>query len=304
MDPLSQVLGILKPRSYVSAGLDAGGDWAIRFPAPDGIKFNTILRGACWLCVEGDTPRRIESGDCFLLTQGRPFILASRLALEPVEARVIYERAGNDVAVCNGGGDFFLIGGRYTFANNHAHILFGALPPAIHITKDRAQASVLHWSLEQLASEVRDRLPGGALVAEHLAHIMLVQVLRLYLNEQDGTRVGWFFALADQRIGPVLSAMHSDPSRRWTLQELAALARMSRSTFAERFKNIVGSAPLEYLVQWRAFVACSRLRNSKESLMSIAASLGYESPSAFSAAFKRIMQIPPGEYRRANQEAP
>jgi AraC-like DNA-binding protein len=289
---------MLKPRSYVSAGLDAGGDWAIRFPGPDGIKFNTILRGACWLAVDGDTPHRIEQGDCFLLTQGRSFTLTSDLGLEPIEARVIYERAGNDVAVCNRGGDFFLIGGCYRFASNQAHILFGALPPVVHIRKDRAQASVLHWSLEQLAAEVRERLPGGTLVAEHLAHIMLVQVLRLYLEEQDGTRASWLFALADRRIGPVLHAMHADPSHRWTLQDLASLARMSRSTLAEKFKQVVGCAPLKYLAQWRAFVACNRLRQSNDSLASIAVSLGYESPSAFSAAFKRIMQISPGEYRR------
>lgn len=290
---------MLKPRSYLSAGLDAGGEWAIHFAAPDGIKFNTVLRGACWLAVEGEQFHRIGQGDCFLLTQGRPFTLASHPQVEPIAASVIYERAGNDVARCNEGGDFFLIGGRYTFASSQAHVLFGALPAVIHIGRDRAQASVLHWSLEQLAAELRDRQPGGSLVAEHLAHIMLVQVLRLHLEEQGSSRVGWFFALAHPRIGPTLTAMHADPARRWTLQDLAALAHMSRSAFAETFRATVGCAPLEYLTQWRTLMACGRLRNSKESLVSIAASLGYESPSAFGAAFKRIMQVPPGQYRRA-----
>jgi len=297
VDPLSDVLSLLKPRSYISAGLDAGGDWAIRFDAPKGVKFNAIVRGTCWVAVDGDDrPHRLDEGDCFLLTKGRPFVLASDLSVRPIDADPIYSAAANNIATCNGGGSFFLVGGRFDFRGDQAGILFGALPPVVQVRNASAQASVLQWSLTQLAAEVRDPQPAGVLVAEHLAHIMLVQVLRLYLASQNGEGVGWLFALSDKRIGPVVTAMHADPAHRWTLRELATQAGMSRSAFAERFRQVVGATPMEYLTGWRMLVAGDRLR-SGDNLARIAVSLGYESESAFSAAFKRTMLVSPRQYR-------
>ena len=299
MDPLSDVLSLLKPRSYISAGLDAGGAWAIRFPAPDGIKFNAVMRGACWVSVEGDPePQRLEEGDCFLLTRGRPFILTSDLSLRPIDSQPIYAMAGDGIATCNGGGDFFLVGGRFAFSGDHAAALFDALPPVVHVREASNQASVLRWSLDQLATELRARQPGGVLVAEHLAHIMLVQILRLYLTARNGAGVGWIFALSDRKLGAVVSAMHADPAHRWTLPELASLAGMSRSTFAQKFKQVVGASPMDYLTRWRMLVARDKLRNSRDNIASIAISIGYESESAFSTAFKRVMSCSPRQYQR------
>ncbi|TIM51241.1 MAG: helix-turn-helix transcriptional regulator, partial [Mesorhizobium sp.] len=89
------------------------------------------------------------------------------------------------------------------------------------------------------------------LVAQHLAHMMLVQALRLHLAEGLGSGVGWFFALADRQMAAAINAMHDDPAHRWTLQELAERAGMSRSTFALKFKETVGTSPMEYLTNWR-----------------------------------------------------
>lgn len=299
MDPLSDVLSLLKPRSYISAGLDAGGEWSLGFPAHDGIKFNAVMRGACWLSVEGDPETvRLVEGDCFLLTRGRPFVLASAPSLDPADSQPVYEAARHGIATCNGGGDFFLVGGRFAFSGDHASMLFGALPPIVRVRKASNQATVLRWSLELLASELRDREPGGALVTEHLAHIMLVQALRLYLANPADIGVGWFFALSNRQVGAAVSAMHADPAHRWTLGDLGRLAGMSRTTFAQKFKQLIGMTPMEYLARWRMLVAAERLRNSDETVASIAFSLGYQSEAAFSTAFKRTMASTPMQYRR------
>jgi AraC-like DNA-binding protein len=92
--------------------------------------------------------------------------------------------------------------------------------------------------------------------------------------------------------------MHADPAHRWTLAELAGIAGMSRSTFAQRFKEVVGASPMDYLTRWRMLVAGSKLRNSRESVSAIALSLGYESESAFSTAFKRVMASSPRQFQR------
>jgi AraC-like DNA-binding protein len=296
MDPLSDVLSLLKPRSSISAGLDAGGSWSIRFPPPDGIKFNAVLRGSCWLSVNCGEPLWLEQGDCFLLTRALPFLLASDLNLAPIDSGPIYKVAENCVATVNGRGEFFLIGGRFSFAGRHAALLFESLPPILHVREASSQASVLRWALDHLAAELAERRPGGSLVSEHLAHIMLVQVLRLYLAAQPGS--GWLHAFVDRQIGPVVAAINAAPAHRWTLNELAALAGMSRSTFALRFRQVVGTSPMEYLTRWRMLLAGERLRNSPDKVAAIAASLGYESESAFSTAFKRVMSASPRQYQR------
>jgi len=298
LDPLSDVLSLLRPKTAISAGLDAGGEWAIRFPAHDGIKFNTVMRGACWVSVEGKAERVwIEAGDCFLLTRVRPFLFTTDDPPPPIDSATIYDHATDGIATCNGGGDFFLIGGRFSFEGDHAGLLFGALPAIVHIRDASSQAAVLRWALEQLALELKQGSPGGALMADHLAQIMLLQVLRLWLA--SGKQSGWLGALADQRLTRALGAMHAEPQRRWTLVELAGLAGMSRTTFAERFRDVVGQTPLDYLASWRMRLAADRLRRSADSVATIGLSVGYESEAAFSTAFRRVMGRTPIQHRRA-----
>jgi Cupin len=88
MDPLSDVLSLLKPRSYMFRGFDVGGRWSIRFPPHNGIKCYAVVSGEVWLSVEGVAqPALLEAGDCFLLPRrGLPFRLSSDLALPPVDA--------------------------------------------------------------------------------------------------------------------------------------------------------------------------------------------------------------------------
>jgi AraC-like DNA-binding protein len=133
--------------------------------------------------------------------------------------------------------------------------------------------------------------------------MMLVQALRLHLAEGLRGGVGWLFALADKQIGAAISALHDDPARRWTVQALAKRAGMSRSTFAVKFKQTVGSSPLEYLTRWRMLLAGDRLTNSSEPISVIAPSLGYESESAFSTAFKRVMGCSPRQYSQGRNLA-
>ncbi|WP_375402179.1 AraC family transcriptional regulator [uncultured Sphingomonas sp.] len=300
VDPLSDVLSLLKPHTYIAGGFDLCGPWSIGFDPHTGIKCYALLSGACWLALEG-LPEAVplEAGDCVLLPNGRRFCLTSDLALAPTpfeRLQPVAWRGG--IATLNGGGDTMILGGHFAFAGAHADMLLGAMPPVAHLRDDRDKMN-LRWALEQMRRELAEEQPGGILVAQHLAHMMLVQALRLYLTGSAGRHVGWLFALADTKLAAAIGAMHAEPGARWTLPVLAAKAGMSRSSFARAFKATVGTSPLDYLTRWRMLLAGTRLTNGKQPLSSIATSLGYDSESAFSTAFKRTMGCSPREYARS-----
>jgi len=299
MDPLSRVLSLLKPTSHMCRGFDAGGKWSIQFPRHEGIKCYSVVSGQCWLSVEGVSEAvRLKTGDCFLLPLGRPFRLANDLTLTPVDFKTIFSTPLNGgIASWNGGGDFSGVGGYFALAGDHAGILLGVLPPIVHIKKESDKAT-LRWSMDRMMQELREPQPGGFLVVQHLAHIMLVQALRAHLAEGLRGGVGWLFALADRQMSIAIHSMHDDPAHPWTLQELARRVGMSRSTFALKFKGTVGASPIEYLTRWRMLLAGDRLANSSDPISVIALSLGYESESAFSTAFKRVMGCSPRQYSR------
>ena len=239
---------------------------------------------------------RLSTGDCFLLPRGWPFRLASDLALTSVDALSVFPRPANGgIAIWNGGGDFSSVGGHFTLAGEHAGVMLGMLPPIVHL-KTEADKAALRWYLDRMRQELRERLPGGFLVVEHLVHMMLVQAPRLHLAEGANGGVGWLFALADKQMGAAVAAMHENPERRWTLQLLAERVGMSRSSFALKFKEIVGVVPMDYLTRWRMLLAGDKLANSHYPIAAIATSVGYDSESAFSTAFRRIKGRSPRQY--------
>jgi AraC-like DNA-binding protein len=306
MDPLSDVLSLLKLRSYMSGGFDVGGDLSLQFNQHEGIKCYAVVSGQCWLSVEGvPDPVRLTTGDCFLLPRGRPFRLATDLTLTPVDALTMLSsaRRNGGIVSFNGGGDCFIVGGHFALTGSHAGILLETLPPIVHIRKESDKAA-LRWSLERMRQELLDPQPGGFLVAQQLAQMMLVQALRLHLAEGLSGGVGWLFALADKQMSAAIHSIHDNPAHRWTLQELAEHVGMSRSSFALKFKETVGDSPMEYLTRWRMLLAGDRLANSRDPISVIALSLGYESESAFSTAFKRVMGCSPRQYSRGGKSAP
>ncbi|SCG77398.1 AraC family transcriptional regulator [Micromonospora humi] len=301
MDPLEDVLALLGATSQVSAGLAAGGRWAVRFPPPAGAKFNAVRRGTCWLRVDNrPDPVHLGEGDCYLLTRPVAFTLASDPDLPAEPAYPIFAAAGDGVArVGDGDGpDAFLIGAAFSFTERAHTLLLDSLPPLIHVPAAAPEAATVRWALDELDTELREGQLGAALVAERLAVVMLVRILRLHLARGPERPAGWLAGLADPAVAGVLRAMHARPAHAWTVAELAGAVGLSRSTLASRFREIVGKGPLEYLTEWRIELAADRLRRGDDTLAVIARAVGYGSESALSVAFKRATGHSPGAYRR------
>ena len=305
MDPLSDLVSLLRPHDCVAAGLDADGDWSVRFEAHAGLKCNAVLEGACWLRVEGvAAPLRLEAGDCVILPLGRPFVLSARAARLGEEAEAVYAPVPHGgTAVLGGGGDFFMTGSRFLLSGPAAAMLLRALPPVVLVRRGPEQEAV-GWSLARIAEELRDPAPGGALVIAHLSHLVLLQVLRRHLAAAPPEMGGWLAAIADRHISHAVAAMHDDPARPWTVRELGERAGLSRTAFAVRFRRIAGLAPMGYLTQLRMLLAAERLRRTQAPVARIAAEVGYASESAFAVAFKRATGHPPRRYAREAEAPP
>jgi len=298
LDPLSDILAMMKPQSYAAGGLDLGGAWSLRFDAHSGIKCYACVSGAGWIIVEGEAkPVLLEAGDCVLLPNGVTFILTKDPSLAPTPfGDISREDWYGRIATVNGGGDTVMLAGHFAFSDAHTSLLLGVMPAIVSL-REASDKEGLRSLLQWMSTELRRMQPGVVLVAEHLARLVLVQALRLYIAQGVGRQTGWLFALADQQLSRAISAIHATPGEGWTLPVLARRAGMSRSKFAARFKATTGTSPIDYLIRWRMLLACERLIPGIQSVAAISASLGYASESAFSTAFKRVMGCAPRSYR-------
>ncbi|HEY9137728.1 MAG TPA: AraC family transcriptional regulator [Terriglobus sp.] len=297
-DPFSDILKFTRAESLVTGGFTAGGPWAMRFPVPDKIKFFAVVKGSCWVSIEGESEAgQVHAGDVGLLTAKRSFVLSSDPTLEPIDAMDVFRDSKNNMAHLGKGEDFSYLGGHVLLDPTSRELLADALPPWIHVAATSPQATAFQWLLEQLVRERSSNLPGAGLASDQLAQLLFIQILRAHVGSSNDLPVGWLRALADTRIGPALRAMHTSPGRAWKLEELAKETAMSRTTFAVHFKTVAGVSPLSYLTNWRMRLAQRSLREEDVTVADLARSLGYTSESAFSNAFKRTTGLAPNRYR-------
>ncbi len=296
MDPLSDVLSFLKLTSYRVGGFTAGGDWSLSFDAQPNIKCYAVIAGSCWVAVEGaGDPIELRQGDCFLLPHSRPFRVASNLSLRPEDWRPYFLGSEEGAVIrLNDGDDVIVLGSHFELGGPQAGVLLGMMPPVVHLHSP-TDRETLWWAFDRMRVELTGGRPGSILIAQQLASMIFVQILRLYL---DASRdVGWLCALSDRHVGAAIAAMHRLPARRWTVAALADEVGMSRSGFAARFGELVGMGPIEYLTRWRMLLAGRSLARG-EPIGAVARSLGYDFESAFSTAFRRETGATPRRHAR------
>ncbi|MGC5698973.1 AraC family transcriptional regulator [Pseudomonas sp. NFXW11] len=306
MDPLSDVISKLKPRSHRTVHFQMREKIAVSFPGYEGLKIYSITQGRCYLSIEGiEGVQVIEAGDCLLLANGQPFIIADDLQSPLIESSQLYTLVTENASVfSNGGDDVSFTGCRFDFHQNQAKGFLKALPAFIIIRREDEGLSTLKWSLQMLNSEIGKGAPGASLIIEHVTHIILTEILRSHLAAQQTVRgMGWLYAITDKHLGLALNAIHCAPQRKWNLEELAKLAGMSRSAFAYQFKHVTGYTPIEYIRVWKIQLAMERLSNTRESISTIAFALGYESESAFSTAFKGVTGYAPSKHLARCEQA-
>jgi len=294
----------LRTSGHLYGRLEFSAPFAFEFPGYKGICL-IVIQGSCFLGVDKEPPLLVSGGDFVLLPKPQRYFLRSHpdLATRPAEeicpekefrqTRLISFKGGK-------GPSTSVIAGCFAFASPESELLVRHLPPVIHLRASGKHVPAWFQStLQFIAAETAQNLPGGAAIVDRLADVLFTLAMRTGNGERcHAAHPSWLRALTDPQIGESLRRMHAEPERPWTVAGLARTASMSRSAFAERFRELVGETPLDHLTQWRmARAANMLLANRPMKLAAIASAVGYESESSFGKVFHRVMGISPGRYR-------
>ena len=296
MDPLSDIISLLRPTAAISKPITARGRWGVSYRAHDAPGFTIILEGQAWLRFVGEEPFRLAQGDFVLLPTTPAFSLSSEPDIDciPVEPRNEAIRHGEP----EGAPDLVALGGTFAFERVNAPLLLALLPGLIHIPASEGRTTRLGRLIDLLAEECATDYPGKELIVRRMLEALLVEALRWRSIGNRAMPAGLLSGMRDPALARVLQAIHADVRKNWTVVDLAKMAGMSRSGFAARFGEVLGCAPIEYLARWRMSIAKDALTRGVKSLDRIADKIGYESASAFSTAFRKRLGCSPGKFAR------
>lgn len=299
VDPLSEIITLLRPRAVFTKGISGAGLWGVRYSDFGHPSFCVVIEGGCRLAVEGQDVLTLEAGDFVLLPTTPGFTLSGFEPVTPefIDPRVTPSPQGE---VRHGSPDgapsVRLFGGYFIFDSDDAGLLASLLPTQVHV-RGVERLSIL---VRLLTEEANEQQAGRDLVLARLVEVLLIEALRL--TQRPDAPPGLLRGLGDARLAEAIRQMHGDPARPWTVAQLAKKAALSRSGFFDRFTRNVGLPPMEYLLAWRMAIAKDLLRHHDMSIGEVAERIGYGSASTFSTAFSRYVGQPPGRYANAAAE--
>ena len=301
IDPLAEVVALLQPGAQFSKVVSGAGPWRVRRLEAGQPFYCVILDGSCRLAVDGHAPITLQQGDFVLIPSAYGFTMSS---LHPatseslVTTPVALLHGEFRLGVQNVSPDVLLLLGNCVFGSPDAALLVSLLPQLVHVRGEKRLATLV----QLVGEESRERRPARDVILARLLEVLLIEALRSTTGTEASP--GLVRGLADGRLAAAIRRMHEEPTRSWTVAQLAKEAALSRSAFFERFNRAVGVAPMEYLLAWRMALAKSLLRRSDGSITDIAQRVGYSSASTFSVAFTRHVGMPPTRYAREQVESP
>ncbi|AVO44927.1 AraC family transcriptional regulator [Phreatobacter cathodiphilus] len=301
MDPLSDVIALLRPHTAISKPITGRGSWGVRYAAHNAPGFTIILKGTCWIAFEGEEPWILDTGSFLLLPSAPAFTLSSHPGIDcqPREPMGGAVRHGEQ----HGEAEFEALGGTFHIEAINAPLVLAILPRMIHIPHAAGRSARLGRVIDLIREECSRDEPGKDMILQRLLEVLLVEALRWHGVTPDDARAGLLRGMRDPALARVLGAMHADVRADWTVASLARIAGQSRSAFAARFGAALGCGPIEYLARWRMALAKDALMRGTKTLDRIAEEIGYESASAFSTAFRKRLGCPPGRFARTGGSA-
>jgi AraC-like DNA-binding protein len=314
MDALSDVLKAIRLDGAVYINAEFTAPWCVPvkfglhnatawLPRAEHIAFfHVLIDGSCRAqLADGTETVDLQPGDMLLFPHDDLHLLGSDMRLPPAHSEFKPPKDGGVAQLRHGGGGAVthFVCGYLAFDPRICRPLFGALPRMLKIPA--ASDSNGAWLLQLLGVGVEQSSaqgPGASTLLAKLAELVFVEAIRRYAQSLPAEQRGWLAGLRDPYVGKALALLHADPARAWTVDDLAREVALSRSALADRFVDLIGEPPIQYLIRWRLALAAQRLRTGNETMARIAEHCGYDSDAAFNRAFKREFGMPPSAWRK------
>ncbi|MCU7844467.1 MAG: AraC family transcriptional regulator [Candidatus Thiodiazotropha sp. (ex Monitilora ramsayi)] len=298
MDSLSAILSTFRLQVEIIHNAQYCGNWAVDTSGPGHISFHLVTHGHCYAeSPKLTSPARLETGDFIMFPQRTRHTVSSERDCA-IEVNIAQSHPYEEGLQHNGVG---LLCGYFRFTHAANSPLLDILPPVKIVQSSIAKADSLSANiLSLIRQEALAQASGYQTSINRLAESLFVVLAREHMEEGEAIS-GLAAALSDGRISKALDAIHAKPEGNWTVEELAGLAHMSRSAFAERFKSLLDESPISYLGRWRMQNAWLWLSEERASIYDVARRCGYESEASFSKAFKKYMGESPGKVRNLDK---
>jgi len=315
-DPLSDLLKTVRLTGAVFFEIAAQGAWAVASPARELIlprilpgadhliAYHVVTAGNCFGTAKGGEPISLSAGEVIVFTNGQPHVMSSapNMPAEPPMSDVLEVAAAGQQPFCinygDGASSTKLVCGYLACDASPFNPLIENLPPVLTARDSSNGAGWISQFIGMAVAEASEKHAGSESMLTKLSELMFINVVRRHLETLSPENAGWLAGLRDPFIGKALSLLHDKPAAGWTIDELAKQTGLSRSVLAERFTNLVGIPPMQYLAKWRMQIACELLAGSNANMAGIATQVGYESEAAFSRAFKKMIGKAPSAWRR------
>jgi len=331
-DTLSDLLRTVRLHGAVFYYVKGYPPWAVENPhvheiipaimpgAEHMIMFHALVSGSCWAGVNGEPPIAMQPGDVVLFPQGDPHVMSSAPGMRaPSEGTSFFysqrppqlpyaisvkAKALSMTHVDDDPDDSAkVVCGFLGLDARPFNPLLAALPRVLRVSGSTLTAdSWVSTLMRAVVAESDAKRPGGEAVLARMSEMLFVEALRRYVDTLSEEQTGWLAGTRDPAVGRALSLIHEHPSQAWTVERLSEDVGLSRSSLHERFLQLIGQPPMQYLTNWRMQLASSRLRDTSAKLLEVAQDVGYESEAAFSRAFKRISGLSPGAWRKMKQK--
>ena len=325
-DTLSDVLRTVRLRGVVFFYVSGARQWTAEAPAAREIapvvmpgaehvmEYHVVTRGDCWAGIVGEPSVQLTQGDIVLFPHGDAHVLSSapgmradpnvswyyQAQIDKLPLRIAYEGTSVPALVPPGhNGSTTLACGFLSCDIRPFNPLIAALPRMVHLhAPDADGSSAQLLQLQRAVAESQQGRPGSEALLARMSELFFIDAVRRYLDSLPPDTKSWLGGLQDRFVGRALALLHEKPARAWTVEELGRQVGLSRSPLHERFVELIGQPPMQYLTQWRMQLASGLLRDSNSTVGAIALQVGYASEAAFARAFKRLVGHPPAAWRR------
>jgi len=273
--------------------------------APDAnqvVLFHVVANGRCWIEVPGEARHWANAGDVIVLPYNDQHTMGGTSAAELVSIGALIDpppwTSMPVIRHGQGGAPTSVICGYLSCEDPLFDPRMRVFPPVFVVAppdgaaRDWVRASI-DYAVQQTTQVADDRFEAPTSIPQ----LLLLEILKLHLASAPEAAGGWAAALQDPVLAPALAAMHQAPERKWTVADLAREASVSVSLLDERFRSVLGLAPIRYLTGWRMHVAEDLLRTTDLPVTTVARRVGYDAEEAFSRAFKREHGEAPSVWR-------